>query len=373
MLILKKEQKNLKSDDHKILLLMLTFTVIAQLAITIYLPSLLTIARQLHVSFLDVQHSFYLFLVAYGASQLFYGPLSDHYGRKKILLIGLSIFMMGVIAMIIAKSLTMLLLARLIQGLGAGSISVLARAILRDRFSGVALKVASSTLSMVSNFTPIIAPVIGGHLQFWFGWQANFIFLLAYTLVSIALIMRFLPETQFNSIKSSFNLQKILKQYLGLLKNRTYIFYVGGAVLMFACQTFYLSFSPVIFQDHFHLSSKSYGNVLIVPALGYLLGNLFNSHFAKKIESKYLIKGGLFLIIVGGGVLFLTTHLMVMTTIVISVIMLGIGIVFPNMIANALEPFPNIAGTAAALLGFFQMVGSSVAGSLVSLIAQLLK
>ena len=165
------------------------FSCLAQFAIDIYTPSVPAIALQFHVSLNAVQWSISIYAVGLCLSMLVYGPLSDIIGRRKPLLLGLFLMMVGSLICALSKNIETLIVGRLVQGLGAGAIAVLWRAMMRDLFSGDELAKYSSYLVPVIVGIMAVAPLLGGYFQHYISWRASFVFLLLYAIVSSLLIL----------------------------------------------------------------------------------------------------------------------------------------------------------------------------------------
>ncbi|WP_039669632.1 multidrug effflux MFS transporter [Coxiella burnetii] len=357
-----------KQHMKKNLIVILTsvFVTVGQFAMALYLPALPALTTYFH-TFPDViQLSLTLFLIAFGFSQLFYGSLSDCYGRKPLLLIGLVIVMIGFLIAVFARHLSLLLIARVVQGLGAGSVSVLARAIIRDRFEGKKLVQALSLLIMAASLAPMIAPFIGGHIQHRLGWHSIFIFLFFYSGLILLGIFFLLPETK-KTESVPFKMGALLNNYKLLLRHPIYIKYVVCIIMAYACQILYLSISPFIFQNGLKLNAAQYGTIITLPAIGYFVGNFLSTRLIRFFDSNHLVFVGALIVVMAGIALALEaafnglSAFSVITPIIFCVI--GIGLIYPNVISGALSPFPQMAGTAAALSGAIQMAGtSSIAG-----------
>ncbi|WP_315957757.1 MFS transporter [Coxiella burnetii] len=201
-----------------IVILTSVFVTVGQFAMALYLPALPALTTYFHTFPGVIQLSLTLFLIAFGFSQLFYGSLSDCYGRKPLLLIGLVIVMIGFLIAVFARHLSLLLIARVVQGLGAGSVSVLARAVIRDRFEGKKLVQALSLLIMAASLAPMIAPFIGGHIQHRLGWHSIFIFLFFHSGLILLGIFFLLPETK-KTESVPFKMGALLNNYKLLLRH----------------------------------------------------------------------------------------------------------------------------------------------------------
>ena len=166
------------SKKHQIGLLLLWMTTLGQASITLYLPSFPAIASYFKISPIEVKQTIAIFILGFGGSTMFYGPMSDRHGRKPILLFGIFIACIGYVINLIATTTPIFIFARLLQGVGCGGVLVSGRSIARDLFSGHELAGAMSNLSMGFAIGFGISPSIGGLLTSYFGWRANFIFLL---------------------------------------------------------------------------------------------------------------------------------------------------------------------------------------------------
>ena len=173
----------------------LILTMLGQGAFTLYIPSLPELGHDFHSSPTEIKFTLTIFLLSYGISQIFYGPISDIFGRKKPLLFGMALIIIGSIWAIFVKDLWAFNLARIIQGLGAGATMVLIRAALRDSLSGPDLASGTAYLSIGFATGLGIFPVIGGVLTHWFSWEADFIFLAIITIIIFGVIIFYLPET----------------------------------------------------------------------------------------------------------------------------------------------------------------------------------
>ena len=174
-----------------LLLLVCLFASAGQLAIDIYVPALPEMARFFATSPQAIQTSVSSYMVAFALGQLVFGPVADAYGRKHVLAFGLVIYTIGCLLSLAAPNLETFILARCLQGFGISTTNLLAKAIITDSFAGKALLHAFTYMSIAWGLAPIIAPVIGAHLQTWFGWQSCLVFLLIYSLVMWAALWRY--------------------------------------------------------------------------------------------------------------------------------------------------------------------------------------
>ena len=260
------------SFEFKTILLACLIISVGQLSMGLVFPSLPWIAKDFDVSLEQAQLLVSVYLLGFGPSQFLYGPISDALGRKKVLLTGLLIALMGLLVIIfLSYSFTNMVVGRFLQGLGTGCCAVLARATTRDRYSGSELPIAMSYIAMVASITPLIAPVIGGFINFHFGWSMVFISLLGYvSLVWFVIAFRF-KETvsQFSKIPSP---KRMILQYKELLSSRYFISFASIGWLNFSLMITTVSVMPFIMQNQIGMTSDQYAMWAVIPALGMLGG-----------------------------------------------------------------------------------------------------
>ena len=349
---------------YKIILILCCITSLARFSLDSYLPSLPAIGHYFVVSAKEVQLTLTLYLIGFGISQLFYGPLSDRFGRRKIIIIGLSIFFLGNLVCSLSISPTMLLVFRLVAGAGAGACAVINRAIASDRFKGVEFARAWSYTTTVLVLTLIIAPVLGGYVQSEFGWRANFFLSTFITATVLFIILKYLPETNTHIDTFTLNFRKVFADYFTILKSRKFLFCTLCYTLSFAGLIAYFQVSPLIYINVFGLTPIEYGWTSLVIAFSYLSGGIIVHRLTHHVGIHVLLVVGT-LILIFGGTLMLTGYLLHeinlwSVLIPAAIYMIGARIVIPNAIAGSMEEFRHIGGSTSALIGCIQMLGSSL-------------
>tara|TARA_B100001059_G_scaffold37224_1_gene30143 strand:+ start:4440 stop:5645 length:1206 start_codon:yes stop_codon:yes gene_type:complete len=337
------------------LLLAMMIIATGQVGVSIYLPSLPLIATDLSVTQVDVQLLVTLFLVGFGLSQLFYGPMSDAVGRRPIFLLGQGIYLVGtIVCFAFSDNMTALEVGRLLQGLGAGSASVLGRSVLRDSYDGPQLTKALSYISMTASIMPIIAPVFGGWISFHLGWQAVFLFVLLYLLAIFILGYFVLPETLPYG-KSRFDATQVIKNYGRFLTNRQVISSASYNWMSYLASLVSLSLFPFLMQEQLGLTAAEYGSLMIVPSAGLLIGSVTLNLLNRRFSTPQLMSLAILIILASGG--WLLTHELTIFNLVWAFTWLAIaqGISFPLSISMLLEPHKKQAGAVSALSGSIQM------------------
>lgn len=333
---------------------------VGQLSMGLVFPSLPWIAKDFDISLDQAQLLVSVYLLGFGPSQFLYGPVSDALGRKKVLMTGLLIALCGLLMIIsLSHSFTGMVLGRFLQGLGTGCCAVLARASTRDRFSGAELPLAMSYIAMAASLTPLMAPVIGGFINFHFGWTMVFTSLLGYvSLVWLVIAFRF-KETMKQTSKVP-SPKKMAQQYWQLLTSRYFMSFASIGWLNFSLMITTVSVMPFIMQNQIGMTSDEYAMWALIPALGMLVGTTLTNRVRPKIGTQKM----LFFtpVLHAGAALWLffcpvePLYLMLGQFLMI----LGNGIALPCSQAMVMQPYKKQAGAAAAMSGGGQMIASSI-------------
>src|SRR6201987_3205882 len=192
----------LRPGTFALTLLLSFLTALGPLSMDMYLPSLPDIGRTLSAPVLQVQLTISSYLFGFAVGQIFYGPGSDRMGRRPVLLAALVVYALATVGCAAAQSIHALIGLRFLQALGGAGAIVLARAVVRDLYSGVRAGRELSLMGAITGVAPIVAPVIGGGLQIWFGWRATFVLLVAFAALIGVVAARLLPETLRETIKT---------------------------------------------------------------------------------------------------------------------------------------------------------------------------
>ena len=349
---------------HRIIIILCLISSVTRFVLDSYLPSIPALREYFVINPIEVQSTLTLYLFGFGVSQLIYGPLSDVYGRRKILIIGLSIFLLGNILCSIATTKEMLFFARLLTGVGAGACGVLNRAIAADYFKGTTFAKAWSITSTSLVITLCLAPVIGGYIQEYWDWRGNFITSTVYVFIVLGMIIKYLPETNPEINLTQFNSRKILKDYQHVLANQTFIIGAVSYTLAFSGLIAYFQISPILFIENMHLTPSQYGWYSLIIATMYLFGGLIVNRYSEWVSTRKLLVFGIWLLILGGFLMFVAYQLHYVHIIAIlipaSIFVIGARIVIPNAITNSMEEIQHLKGSSSALLGFIQMAGSGM-------------
>jgi len=351
--------------------LILFLMTLAQIGTDVYLPSFPAIKAALLTTNTYVQLTFSVFLAGFAVSQLIYGPLSDRFGRKPFLIVGVSLYFLTSIIAAMTSSITLLLVARTVQGFGAGACSVIPRAIMQDSFSGKALTKINLYQSMVWSLIPISAPLLGSYIQHFLGWRYNFVFLAVISMLALILVFTF-KET-IKEKEDSLTLKKVVIHYQKIFFHTPFFANLIGAIGIVSMLAAFNVTAPLLIQDTLHLSSVQYGWSIFMVALSFLVGILINKHLiSKDWQSNKIASVGIYLIGTSACALLVCATFksfdVWMLLIPVMILQIGSALVFPNHATKALQYFPSITGKAAAVFGCSLFLGSTLTSSIMSVL-----
>ncbi len=361
----------MKSKNLKFIILILSaLAAIAPFSIDMYLPAFPAMAQDLGTDISHVALSLTSFFIGISVGQLLYGPLLDRIGRKKPLLFGLVLYAVASIGCAFAVNAKWLIALRLLQALGGCGGMVAVRAIVRDIFPIQEIARVISTIMLVMGVAPIIAPTVGSAVVTMFSWRVIFYFLAAFGVVMIAAVAFALPESKQPDPSISLRPAKIFGEYLTVLKQPQFLAYALCGGLGSAGMFAYISGSPFVYIKLFGISEAHYGWLFGLNAFGLILGSQLNRVVLRRFSSQQAITV-IASLQASVGVLLVVSSTMgqfqlIATLVLISAYLFLQGFLYPNTTALALVPFEKNAGAASAMMGFLQMVCSSLASALVS-------
>lgn len=358
------------SNDNLIIWITGICVTMGPLAGFMYIPSLPVIAQELQVSAGAMQASVAVFVISFGLSGLFYGPLSDYYGRKPIFLVAGSILIISNLWVVFAHDLTQIMLSRFVQGMGAGGLPIFVRTVLRDRFSGQRLNQAMSLSGTFVAIAPIVAPLLGAFFAYYFNWRAGFIFLVFYSALMMLIAGIVLPETNQNRRNSPMSLSGLYADFLEISKHKVFLYYALCGLFSYAASRLYLMITPFIFTQQLGLPVETSGTLMVLPLIAVLLARVLSNRLNRYWPISRIMYLGIGLIIAGALLsianLFLHLSLLIFILSSITVAVFGAAIILTNSIAGAMKPFPEKAGKAAALLSLIQIGGGGVISMAIS-------
>jgi MFS transporter, DHA1 family, multidrug resistance protein len=335
-----------------------TMSIFGPLCIDMYLPALPDINRQLHASASAVQLTLTACLIGIAAGQLILGPISDRYGRRPPLLAGLAAFVLSSLACAVAPNIYFLTGFRLVQGLGGAAGIVIARSIVRDLHSGVALARFFATLMLATGVGPVLAPQVGSWILSFTSWRGVFVVLAAFGAILLFSAWWRVPETLAPAARLTGSPWSTLGTMVTVLKDRVFLGYVLACGLGMSGTFAYIAGSSFVLQNVYGLSPLAYGLVFAVNAFGLIIGAQVSGRLAGRFGPSPLLTTGLLTMIAGGLMLFIVVvgHVAGLAGVIpaLWIVMFGFGFVGPNSAALAMQRYPQAAGSAAAVLGSFQ-------------------
>lgn len=333
----------------------------------IFIPEVPQLTTRLHTTVGFVQLTLSLFMLAVGVGQLIIGPLSDRFGRKSIVLLSIALYTIGSLAAALTDSINFLIFTRILQGFGACGMMVCAFAIVRDLSEGNQSAQIYSYLNGAIAISPLLAPIAGGYLDVSFGWRAPFFFLAVLGLAIFIAISLCLSES-IREKNQNVSLTGSFRDYMRVIQNRqffTFNFISAGALAAFF--TFF-SVSPHILITILHVPETHFGYYFAIIGIMFFIGSIGAAKLNLQLGINKVALLGSTLFFLSGVIMMLWTMLIgtSLWSFLIPTALAGIGGAFMMGAGagGALEPFPDIAGTAAALLGASEFLLATLVGEL---------
>ncbi len=333
-------------------------------ATDIYLPALPEMAIYFNCTQSAIQSSFTVFLLGLASCQLVAGIISDRFGRKRVLMVGLTIFTISSILCACATTLPQFVVFRMLQAMGGGVGSVISRALVADRFNRQDAVKVFSTVFPIVGLSSAIGPFVGGYLTHFFGWQSTFYFIAGFGFLILITVFFCLTQQKEKTVDPTILkptlLAHNLPKYVGVLRNLEflgYVFIISASFCVFRCYTVE---SPFVFNT-LGFGAKEIGHFYIVLSIAYLIGNLTAKKLTQKMNIEKLLQIGMSFFVLGGFCMIVSSLILEHSpyTIIIPmcVITLGNGFLFPVASAGAMTSVSaELIGTASGLMGAIQFV-----------------
>ncbi|SDK09186.1 MFS transporter, DHA1 family, bicyclomycin/chloramphenicol resistance protein [Methylophilus rhizosphaerae] len=355
-----------------LVLVLATLAALAPFAIDTYLPAFHVMAAEFGTDGVAIQQSLTFYLLPYAIMTLCHGAISDAIGRIKTIKWGLGIFVVASVGCAFAPNVQTLWLFRALQGVSGGAGNTVARAMVRDLFSGPQAQRVMATVQLLFGIAPAVAPILGG-LLLGIHWQAIFVFLALYAAIALGAAVRYLPETMTPDKRVPLSFAGIARSYGIMLQHRTFVVLITCLGLNFAAFFIYVLASPVFLVEHLHLSSQQFGFLFIPTVTGMMLGSWISRHSAGKLSPSRLLRWAfVWMVLVACsnvGIQYWAMHTMQsawwLAILPIALFNIGMAAAMPVLSIAALDCFPAVRGAAASAQAFMQMLCSTLSSAVI--------
>jgi len=340
------------------------------LAVDTSLPAMPMMGREFDASPERVQLTLSLFMFGYALGQVLAGPLSDRFGRRPMLLIGLSVYTLSGLGCALAGSIDQLVVLRCIQAIAAATGPSMSRAIIRDFHGGSRASHMLSSVQLAMGFALVAAPIVGSLILDFANWRGIFLFLALFGAILLVVVWFGLAESLVLPDPQAAHPARLIRNIMTFFGNRICVGYalingfIQGGLLAF------ISGIPFIMTDVFHVAPNNFGFYFAMAATGLIFGASLNRRLVRRRAPDWILRRGLFVQAAAGLILLCLAWFGVPSPIIFMLPVMAYsfsqGLVMPNAIAGAMEPLPYMAGLAAALLGAVQMGSGGVTGYIVN-------
>lgn len=331
---------------------------LAPISIDIYLPAFSSIEKSFQTTPHLVQITLGFYMVTYAVTTLFHGTLSDSFGRRKVIIGSLILYLVASIVCSLAPSIHWLIFGRVLQGLSAGAGRVVGQAIVADCYKGAQAQKTMSYIVMVFGVSPALAPIIGGYLAAGLGWRAIFVFLAIFSGLLMMMSWRYLPETLALKQKQPFKLSSLLNNYWKICSHRKFLVLSLSFATFYAGYGFVIGSAPDFIMNVLGLPETKFGYLFVPLVTGMVGGALIASRLASFVSGKNLMMAGITIMIASciTNVIYVMCFELVLPFAVIfyALFSFGMAIASPAMTLKILALQPEMTGMAASVLGFMQ-------------------
>jgi DHA1 family bicyclomycin/chloramphenicol resistance-like MFS transporter len=336
------------------------------LSTDLYLPSLPGLRREFGLGVAEVQLTLSVFIAAFALSQLVYGPLSDRYGRRPVLLAGFGIFVAASLACAAAQSIEQLIAARFFQAVGACSGQVIGRAIVRDVYGAQGAARMLGYITAGTAAAPVLGPAVGGVLTVLFGWRAGFVLLAVVGAALLTLAARRLRESNLHPDPHALAIRGVARNYLAVARDRRFAGHALCVAATYGGVFAWISGSSFIMIETLGVPVALFGVWFGVTVVPFVVANLVTARLVTRVGIAPMLRLGVALALLGGLLLaalaLAGVHTLAAVLLPVALFLFATGLINPCAMAGAIAPFPRLAGTASALMGCMQMSTGAAVG-----------
>ncbi|AOY68803.1 multidrug effflux MFS transporter [Xanthomonas euvesicatoria pv. euvesicatoria] len=359
-------------STRRMALLLAGLAMFGPFSIDTIFPAFSQLGRSLAVDQVAIQQTISVYLLAYGLMSIAHGPLSDAWGRKRVILGGLALFVAGSIGCALSQDLPTLLAFRALQGLSAGVGMIVGRAVIRDLFHGPDAQRLMSQVSMIFGIAPAIAPIIGGWILLsGGGWPLIFWFLVVFGLVLLIATLTWLPETHPVEARTPLQFKRLLQDYVRIGFNPRFQRLAAAGSFNFAGIFLYIASAPVLIMQHLKLGEGDFAWLFIPTIGGMTLGSFLSGRMAGRMQPVRQIRIGF--ICCGVAALANLAYTFAVAQIalpwaVLPIFLAGVGmaLIFPILALAVLDMYPQQRGLASSLQAFTQLMTNTVVAGVLS-------
>lgn len=348
----------------------LILNIPAALTIDEHAPSLPAMTYAFDSTIPAMQFTITIYMLGMAISQWFCGALSDRFGRRPILMTTAFIYLVASLVCIFSTHYFELMVGRFFQGVGAGCFAMISPALMGEALEKERVGGVSAYFSMSYALIPILAPVIGGYIQEYVGWQGNFVLMFCLTFLITAFSFWKLPETHEPKVHHKLNMPQMMKNYGTVLGNGKYMAAVICMIFSWSAIIAFSVLGPFLIQGSLGLSSITYGHYALFVGLGFFAGNYANRFLIKMWKaSKVIIFGLSYSILVSFVQLLLVLYGYFNATVIMVptfLLMIGMGLIFPSFYGRAVTIFKDLVGIASALIGCLILIGAVICTAIMS-------
>lgn len=371
MQTLEKDRSPVHTKHYLIIIILGSLAALAPFAVDMYLPSLNTIAQYMQSDISVVQQTISIFLLVFGLGQLIYGPITDYFGRRPVIICGLLAFIISSLLAASSTTIEFLMLSRVLQALSGGAIGVCVTASIRDHFAGNHLAKANSYLMMVVIIAPMIAPLIGGQILLYLSWQWIFITLSVVATINLITYSFSIKESLTTHNRQPLNINTIFKNYWLILQDRKSLSYIFISAFSSAPMFIFITSSSFVYIEYFNVSEQHFGFLFGANIILMMLMSFTNTRLLNHFSWRNVLHTAIFIRLIPAiGLLFIGLYAEeYLLFLLVMMVILNVGLT-PLVGANAQAGFMSMhgknAGSAAALMGSFRFIIGGVSSFVLS-------
>lgn len=338
--------------------------MLSPFSIDTFFPSFRAIARELAIGEWQVQQTITAYLIPYGLTALLHGPLSDTFGRRPVVIVGLTLYVLASVACALAPGYASLIAFRALQGMTAGTGLIVGRAIIRDLYHGHEAQRLMSAVTFIFGVAPAIAPIVGGWIQVSAGWRAVFGFMVLVGVVLVIASAWALPETHPPSRRLPFHPLRLVRTSWHIASHREFVLLALAASCNFASIILLIGAAPAIVLTHWSLSETQFAYLFGPMIAGFMVGAFSSGRFAGRLAPHRQVHAGFLVSLSATGALlalhaFSDSPPIVAQQVLLFALGMGAQLVFPILTLRMLDLFPGVRGSAASVQSFFALMISS--------------